>query len=111
MSETVVDGPGLGRGGRMSAGRKRAAVLRLLRGEDLGLVSRELGVTAARLSQWRGPFFGPNQAAVKSRPPARREEGPARPQDQGRGLSRAPRPLGATIEHLSGGGPLARPRG
>ena len=37
----------LGRGGRMSRQRKTAAVLRLLRGEDLETVSRELGVTAA----------------------------------------------------------------
>ena len=36
-----------GRGGRMSRQRKSAAVLRLLRGEDLETVSRELGVTAA----------------------------------------------------------------
>src|SRR5205823_3470833 len=35
----------LGRGGRMSRQRKSAAVLRLLRGEDLETVSRELGVT------------------------------------------------------------------
>ena len=38
---------------RMSARRKQDAVLRLLRGEDLELVSRELGVTAAELSGWR----------------------------------------------------------
>ncbi|MGE0853675.1 MAG: hypothetical protein AB7O44_29365, partial [Hyphomicrobiaceae bacterium] len=36
-----------GRGGRMSRQRKAAAVLRLLRGEDLETVSRGLGVTAA----------------------------------------------------------------
>ena len=30
----------------MSARRKQSAVLRLLRGEDLELVSRELGVTS-----------------------------------------------------------------
>jgi hypothetical protein len=34
----------LGRGGRMSRQRKTAAVLRLLRGEDLETVSRALGV-------------------------------------------------------------------
>jgi transposase-like protein len=39
--------------GRFSAKRKTAAVLRLLRGEDLELISRELGVTAATLSEWR----------------------------------------------------------
>ena len=36
------------RRGRFSARRKRATVLRLLRGEDLESVSRELGITAAR---------------------------------------------------------------
>ena len=36
--------------GRWSARRKMAAVLRLLRGEDLEALSRELGVTAATLS-------------------------------------------------------------
>src|SRR6266702_4730414 len=39
--------------GRWSAKRKFAAVLRLLRGEDLETLSRELGVTAATLSGWR----------------------------------------------------------
>jgi hypothetical protein len=33
----------------MSARRKQAAVLRLLRGEDLELASREPGMTAAEL--------------------------------------------------------------
>jgi transposase len=47
----------LGRGGRMSRQRKRAAVLRLLRGEDLETVSRELGVTAATLSGWHDAFL------------------------------------------------------
>ena len=45
----------LGRGGRMSRQRKTAAVLRLLRGEDLETVSRELGVTAATLTAIRLP--------------------------------------------------------
>ena len=38
---------------RTSAKRKQSAVLRLLRGEDLELVSRELGVMAAELTAWR----------------------------------------------------------
>src|SRR3954464_14401142 len=53
---------------RMSAGRKREAVLRLLRGEDLELVSRELGVTAAELSGWRDQFLAGGEASLKSRP-------------------------------------------
>ena len=44
---------GRDRKGRFSARRKRATVLRLLRGEDLESVSRELGITAARASLWR----------------------------------------------------------
>ena len=43
---------------RMSAQRKQEAVLRVLRGEDLELVSRDLGVTAAALSGWRDSFLG-----------------------------------------------------
>ena len=41
----------------MSRQRKTAAVLRLLRGEDLETVSRALGVTAATLSGWRVAFL------------------------------------------------------
>ena len=41
MTEVIKEAPGLGRGGRMSRQRKRTAVLRLLRGGDLELVSRE----------------------------------------------------------------------
>jgi transposase-like protein len=43
--------------GRWSAKRKFAAVVRLLRGEDLEMLSRELGVTAATLSGWREQFL------------------------------------------------------
>ena len=58
------------RKGRCSARRKRATVLRLLRGEDLESVSRELGITAARASQWRDQFLAAGQAGLKSRAPA-----------------------------------------
>src|SRR6201985_3962895 len=68
----------LGRGGRMSRQRKTAAVLRLLRGEDLELVSRELGVTAATLSGWRDDFLAGGQAALKSRPTDDRDDEIAR---------------------------------
>jgi transposase len=65
-------GPGsgavaLGRGGRMSRQRKTAAGLRLLRGEDLETVSRELGVTAATLSGWQDAFLAGGEAALTSR--------------------------------------------
>ena len=53
--------PGAIRGGRLSARRKRETVLRLLRGEDLESVSRELGITAARAAQWTGSVSGAGQ--------------------------------------------------
>ena len=59
---------GPGRGGRISRQRKTAAVLRLLRGEDLETVSRALGVTAATLSGWRDAFLAAGEAALASRP-------------------------------------------
>lgn len=52
----------------MSRPRKRDAVLRLLRGEDLETVSRSLGVTAATLSSWRDSFLAAGEAALTSRP-------------------------------------------
>ena len=57
-----------GRGGRMSRQRKSAAVLRLLRGEDLETVSRSLGVTAATLSGWREAFLAAGEAALSAKP-------------------------------------------
>ena len=56
------------RGGRMSRQRKSAAVLRLLRGEDLETVSRSLGVTAATLSGWREAFLAAGEAALSTKP-------------------------------------------
>src|SRR4051794_15058086 len=57
-----------GRGGRMSRPRKREAVLRLLRGEDLETVSRSLEVTAAALTAWRDAFLAAGEAALATRP-------------------------------------------
>ena len=53
--------------GRFSARRKTATILRLLRGESLDGLARELGVTAATLAQWREGFLAGGQAALKSR--------------------------------------------
>jgi hypothetical protein len=57
-----------GRGGRMWRQRKTAAVMRLLRGEDLETVSRSLGVTAATLTMWCGAFVSAGEAARAARP-------------------------------------------
>ena len=60
--------PNPGECGRFSAPRKAATVLRLLRGENLELLSRELGVTAANLAGWRDDFLAGGEAALASRP-------------------------------------------
>jgi len=62
MAETMKDAASPGRGGRMSRQRKREAVLRLLRGEDLETVSRSLGVTVATLSAWLDAFLTAGEA-------------------------------------------------
>ena len=51
--------------GRFSAQRKSEAVLRLLRGEALEVLSREYKVTAAKLSQWREAFLAAGQAGLR----------------------------------------------
>ncbi|MBM4379395.1 MAG: transposase [Deltaproteobacteria bacterium] len=56
--------------GRFTARRKSEAVQRLLKGEDLDVISRELGVTAATLSEWREAFLAGAEANLKSREPS-----------------------------------------
>jgi len=53
--------------GRFSSRKKMDAVLRLLRGEDLDVLSRELGVTAATVSGWRDAVVAAGHASLKSR--------------------------------------------
>lgn len=60
--------------GRYSARRKTAAVVRVLRGEDIDTVSREYGVTAATVSGWRDHFLAGGQAALKTREADERDE-------------------------------------
>jgi hypothetical protein len=50
--DVTVVGP-LAEGQRWSAARKREVVLRLLRGESVDDLSRELGIEIYRLEQWR----------------------------------------------------------
>jgi len=71
MSEERVSS---GERGRWSSRRKTGVVLRALRGEDLDALSRELGVTAGAIAQWREQFLAGGQAAVKSRPVDERED-------------------------------------
>ena len=61
--------PGGGERGRFSSRRKMEAVLRLLRGESIEQVSRELKVTAATLSEWRDKAVEGARGSLKSRVP------------------------------------------
>jgi len=61
--------------GRWSSKKKMDAVLRLLKGEDLDTLSRELRVNAATLSCWREVFLANGLAGLRSRETdARRED-------------------------------------
>jgi transposase-like protein len=104
------DGPAPGRRRRMSAKRKQSAVLRLLRGEDLELVSRELAVTAAELSAWRDAFLAGGEASLKARPADGRDVEIGRLKAKVGDLTMANELLEGKIEHLEAGRPLARRR-
>ena len=99
-----------GRRRRMSARRKQDAVLRLLRGEDLELLSRQLGVTAADLSGWRGAFLAAGEVSLKTRPADARDAEIGRLKAKVGDLTMANELLEAKIERLETNRPLARRR-
>ena len=103
------EGPGQGNK-RFSARRKVESVLRLLRGEDLELLSRELGVTAARLSRWQEQFLRAGQAVLKKRPKDARDLEIARLQQKLGEVTMDNELLQKKIEHLEDGRPLPRRR-
>ena len=63
--------------GRWSSKKKMAAVLRLMKGEDLDALSRELKVNAATLSSWREVFLA-SGLAVRCSPRLVRPRGRVR---------------------------------
>ena len=54
---------------RWSANRKIDVVLRLLRGESIEDVSREVGVEVHRLAAWRDDFLESGKAGLKAKRP------------------------------------------
>ena len=52
---------------RWSAQRKAEVVLRLLRGEDIGQVSREIRVAPPELERWRREFLDGGQQGLKKK--------------------------------------------
>ena len=63
---------------RFSARQKTEVVRRLLRGKPLDLVSRALGIPAARLTPWREAFRDAGQDALKKPPLASHDRALAR---------------------------------
>jgi hypothetical protein len=96
----------------MTAGRKRDAVLRLLRGEPLEIVARAFAVTAADLSGWRDAFLEAGSASLKSRARDDRDETIDRLRTKVGELTMDTELLYAKIERLEagGGGPFAARR-
>ena len=94
----------------MTAGRKQDAVLRVLRGEPLEIVARELAVTAADLSDWREAFLEAGAATFKSRARDDRDETIARLRTKVGELTMDTELLHAKIERLEAGAPFAARR-
>ena len=85
-------------------------MLRLLRGEDLELVSRDLGVTAAELTAWRDAFLGAGEVALRTRPADGRDAETGRLKAKVGELTMANELLDAKIDRLETHRPLARRR-
>ncbi len=110
MTKDKTDAAGPGRGGRMSRQRKRDAVLRLLRGEDLDTVSRSLGVIAATLSGWRDAFLESGETGLATKPVNGEERESDRLKARLGAMLLERELLEQKIAVLEGNGPLARRR-
>ena len=95
---------------RVSAKSKLAAVKRLHRGESLELLSRELNVTAARLSDWRDRVERAAEAALKERTRDHRDDEISRLKGKVGEMTMENELLYEKIDRLEGGSPLARRR-
>ena len=95
---------------RSSARRKLAAVTRLLRGEPLETLARELNLTVARLSGWRDRALVGAEAAMKERERDGRDEELLRLRAKLGEVTMANELLEQKIAALEDGRPLGRRR-
>jgi transposase len=95
---------------RFSAKRKLRAVSRLMRGEPLELVARDLNVTAARLSSWRDQALVAAETALKEREHDARDNEIARLKGKVGEMTMETELLREKIARLEAGSPLARRR-
>lgn len=94
-------------GRRFSARKKLAAVQRLLRGESLEALSRELNLPAHRLSEWRERALLGAEGALKERERDARDEEIERFKAKVGEITMANELLYAKIDKLETGRPLA----
>ena len=95
---------------RFSAQRKLEAVRRLMRGEPLELVARELNVTAARLSGWQDRALLGAGSALKDRERDRRDDEISRLKGKVGEMTMENELLREKIRCMESGSPLARRR-
>ena len=95
---------------RFSAKRKLAAGQRLMRGESLDAVSRDLNVPVHRLTEWRDKVLMSAESALKERERDARDKEIARLQAKVGEITMDNELLYAKIDKLEGGRPLARRR-
>ena len=96
--------------GQFSSRKKVEVVLRVLLGEDLDLVSREAGITAATLSEWRDHFVTSGQTGLKSRAADGRDAELARLKALVGDLTMRLELSREAVQRLRGGVPLATGR-
>ena len=96
-----------GQGKRFSAKRKLAAAQRLMRGESLEALSRELNVPAHRLSEWRDRVLIAAESALKERERDARDVEIERLKAKVGEITMANELLYAKIDRLEVGRPLA----
>jgi transposase-like protein len=109
-ADAAAPSGGAGPERRNSARRKLAAVTRLLRGEPLEILARELNVTTARLSEWRDRALVGAEAAMKERERDSRDEELLRLKAKLGEVTMANELLEQKIAALEGGRPLVRRR-
>jgi hypothetical protein len=95
---------------RFSVRRKMAIVARLLRGEPLDLVARQMNVSVARLTEWRDRALAGAATGLKEREHDDRDDEIARLKSKVGEITMDNELLDAKIAALEGKRPLARRR-
>lgn len=103
-------GKGQGKRQRLSAKRKLEAVQRLVAGESLEEVSRDVGVTVAQLSDWRDKALASAENSLKSQPGDSRDREIARLQSKVGETTMENELLRDKIDRLENRAPLGRRR-